>query len=168
MLREGRGTVKYREDNQLRFPKNEKEVIEQMDYERISGEEFDEKGKPFLIGTAPMEPSTFEEALDEFLVALKDVLMERQGQHGSTSIDELGMYGVYWMTRLKVARMKAKFDPTTEKVIDGRSPRDDFLDLAGYGAIGWMMLMGLWGKPHTQRDKFIELDDSDLNEGNIY
>lgn len=114
-------------------------------YTRISGEELKERGGKIVISTG--EPTTFEEAVDTFVERLRSVLLERQYQHGATSINELGLYGVYWMTRLKVARMKAKFDPVSETVIEGRDPLDDFLDLAGYGCIGWLKLTGLWGLP---------------------
>jgi hypothetical protein len=59
----------------------------------------------------------------------------------------MGIAGLYWMCRQKLARVKAKINFVDEKIIDGRDMSDDALDLGGYGCIIWLWIKGWWGLP---------------------
>lgn len=97
-------------------------------------------------------PKTYEQAVDAILAEMRQILVERQRKHGSASIDEVGEDGLYWLMRLKLGRMRAKWDG---KQWTG-DPTDDLLDQAGYAVIQLMRLRGQWGlpladgKPHAE------------------
>lgn len=87
---------------------------------------------------------TFEAVVRGICSEIADILIERQKQHGSQAIDEIGNIGVYHQIRNKAARMHAKIQP------DGtwrNDPTDDCIDLAGYAVIQLMRYRGQWGVP---------------------
>ena len=104
-----------------------------------------EDGTP--VGIERLGPQTFEEGVDLYLEGLRKVLLERQYQHGASSINDMGIAGLYWVMRQKLARLKAKINFQDEKILEGRDPQDDLLDIGGYGCIGWLWIKGLWGLP---------------------
>lgn len=178
----------------------DKEEEDNMDYERISGEEFDAKGKPILIGGAPVsktfdDVTTFEETIDIALNMMRDVMIKKQKDYGPGNIDS--EIGIAIRSNDKVARLRnllnkndeivskikalyeekqsyAEIGEEIEKLLlsgpENESIEDTWMDLANYGLIGLMFHKGAWGRPlaENQVDRFVQLDDSDIEEGNVY
>lgn len=79
---------------------------------------------------------------DRFTALLLNTLRERQARYGTRNIT--GPAGVLARVEDKVARLR-------QSVRDGQFDSNDWMDLAGYGAVGWLLQIGLWDERSALR-----------------
>lgn len=93
---------------------------------------------------------TFEDAVDETLRLIRKTLIAKQTDYGPSNISKFGEFGVLVRASDKVERLTNlranNKKPMNESVVD------TWLDVAGYGVIGLMILHGVWGLPMEERD----------------
>lgn len=93
---------------------------------------------------------TFEDAVDDVLKNVREVLIARQRKYGSENINEFGEMGVVVRLMDKAKRLKRwYFEPSD--IARSSSPDetidDTWIDLAGYASIGLMLRRDTWGMP---------------------
>lgn len=105
--------------------------------------------------TLTYEVRTFEEALDEIMIELRELLIEKQRDYGHRNILDFGEYGVLVRANDKIARLKnllGKKEPKNESI------DDSWRDLANYAIIALMLRKGTFTLP---------LDEDTTNSGEV-
>jgi len=85
---------------------------------------------------------TQKPAFDHFATLLLNTLKERGARYGTRNVT--GPAGVLTRIEDKVARLR-------QSTKDGQFDPNDWMDLAGYGAIGWLLESGLWDDRSERR-----------------
>lgn len=89
-------------------------------------------------------PLTFEEALDEVINELRELMINKQRDYGHRNIMDFGEYGVLVRANDKIARLKnllGKKEPKNEAL------EDSWRDLANYAIIALMLRKGTFTLP---------------------
>ena len=101
-----------------------------------------------------MKPEHFEQALDLQLLALRDLMVDRQRKYGSTNITTSGVHGLLVRMSDKLARIRhdhrnCLFSSCAElPAHPDEDALDAYRDLANYAGIIYPMLVtGQWGLP---------------------
>ena len=91
------------------------------------------------------KPTTFEEAVDEVMGELRELMINKQRDYGHSNITDFGEYGVLVRLNDKVCRLKNllgnKKEPKNESI------DDSWIDTANYAIIAIMLRRGLFTLP---------------------
>lgn len=90
------------------------------------------------------KPTTFEEAVDEVMGELRELMINKQRDYGHSNITDFGEYGVLVRLNDKVCRLKnllGKKEPKNESI------EDSWIDTANYAIIAIMLRRGLFTLP---------------------
>lgn len=94
------------------------------------------------------DPETFEEAIDQVLGEMREVMIRKNRDYASAKADnisEFGELGVLVRANDKLSRLKnllwhSKHEPKNESI------EDSWIDLGNYCVISLLVRRGLWGK----------------------
>lgn len=90
------------------------------------------------------KPTTFEEAVDEVMGELRELMINKQRDYGHSNINDFGEYGVLVRLNDKVCRLKnllGKKEPKNESI------DDSWMDIANYSIIALMLRKGIFTLP---------------------
>ena len=90
------------------------------------------------------KPTTFEEAIDEVMGELRELMINKQRDYGHSNITDFGEYGVFVRLNDKVCRLKnllGKKEPKNESI------EDSWRDTANYAIIALMLRKGTFTLP---------------------
>lgn len=90
------------------------------------------------------KPTTFEEAVDEVMGELRELMINKQRDYGHSNITDFGEYGVLVRLNDKVCRLKnllGKKEPKNESI------DDSWMDIANYSIIALMLRKGIFTLP---------------------
>jgi len=90
------------------------------------------------------KPTTFEEAIDEVMGELRELMINKQRDYGHSNITDFGEYGVFVRLNDKVCRLKnllGKKEPKNESI------DDSWMDIANYSIIALMLRKGIFTLP---------------------
>lgn len=90
------------------------------------------------------KPTTFEEAIDEVMGELRELMINKQRDYGHSNITDFGEYGVLVRLNDKVCRLKnllGKKEPKNESI------DDSWMDIANYSIIALMLRKGIFTLP---------------------
>lgn len=103
------------------------------------------------------KPKTFDEAIDQVLKEMREVLKKKNKDYGPTNIIETGIQGVLIRASDKMSRLKNLYGITDgtwqPKASNYESIQDTWLDLANYAIIAQLLLTHSWGLPHEEDTK---------------
>jgi len=91
------------------------------------------------------KPATFEEAVDEVLRELREILVNKQRDYGHSNITDFGESGVLVRLNDKVCRLKNLL--TKNKEPKNESIDDSWVDTANYAIIAIMLRKGTFTLP---------------------
>ena len=91
------------------------------------------------------EPTTFEEAVDEVLRELREILIDKQRDYGYSNITDFGEFGVLVRLNDKVCRLKNLLTKNREP--KNESINDSWVDTANYAIIALMLRRGTFTLP---------------------
>jgi len=91
------------------------------------------------------KPATFEEAVDEVLRELREILIDKQRDYGYSNITDFGESGVLVRLNDKVCRLKNLL--TKNKEPKNESIDDSWVDTANYAIIAIMLRKGTFTLP---------------------
>lgn len=100
--------------------------------------------RKLMLPPIPKGPKTFEEALDEVMAELRELMINKQRDYGHRNIMDFGEYGVLVRANDKIARLKnllGKKEPKNEAL------EDSWRDLANYAIIALMLRKGTFTLP---------------------
>lgn len=126
--------------------------------------EWDEGSLPgaldrFDEGVEDWRPVSFEDTVDDLLVEVADLIIDRQRTYGPANIDQQGIFGI--VNRIgndKLARIRQRLNGS---IVNGEIRLDeielgsvdqpgiinDLADVIGYAVCGILLLRGQWGRP---------------------
>lgn len=90
------------------------------------------------------KPTTFEEAVDEVMGELRELMIDKQRDYSHSNITDFGEYGVLVRLNDKVCRLKnllGKKEPKNESI------EDSWIDAANYAIIALMLRKGTFTLP---------------------
>lgn len=100
--------------------------------------------RKLVLPPIPKGPQTFEEAVDEVMTELRELMINKQRDYGHRNIMDFGEYGVLVRLNDKVARLK--------NLLGKKEPKNESLDdtwqyAANYAIIALMLRKGTFTLP---------------------